>query len=88
MRCIFAPFSCNFNMDFNAIHFDYDNQIAAVNSSKVKMCGENALKPGGRCIVPFETENLTEDGRTEFKDVMYEGTIICQDLGTFIVTSM
>lgn len=58
--CAFFVF---FNMDFHVIHFDYDNQITAVNSSKVK-CVENTLKPGGRCTVPFETENLTEDGRT------------------------
>ncbi|XP_061187165.1 uncharacterized protein LOC133195336 [Saccostrea echinata] len=65
-------------MDFHVIHFDYDNQITAVNSSKVQ-CKE-VLKPGERCTVPFETEDLSEDGRTEYRDVLYEGTVICLNL--------
>lgn len=67
-------------MDFHVIHFDYDSQITAVNSSKVQS-KEDVLKPGERCTVPFETEDLLEDGRTKYRDVLYEGTVICLHLG-------
>lgn len=66
-------------MDFHVIHFDYDSQITAVNSSKVQS-KEDVLKPGERCTVPFETEDLLEDGRTKYRDVLYEGTVICLNL--------
>lgn len=68
-------------MDFHVIHFDYDSQITAVNSSKVQ--SKDVLKPGERCTVPFETEDLLEDGRTKYRDVLYEGTVICLNLGMF-----
>lgn len=66
-------------MDFHVIYFDYDSQITAVNSSKVQS-KEDVLKPGERCTVPFETEDLLEDGRTKYRDVLYEGTVICLNL--------
>lgn len=73
-----APFFAA--MDFHVVHFDYDSQITAVNSSKVQS-KEDVLKPGERCTVPFETEDLLEDGRTKYRDVLYEGTVICLNLG-------
>lgn len=71
---------CSHGFSCYSLRSDYDSQITAVNSSKVQS-KEDVLKPGERCTVPFETEDLLEDGRTKYRDVLYEGTVICLNLG-------